>query len=66
MNGDPAKIYDGNPQDTTTSIMGVDLTPKPPARRWDFVQLKILNDIIISILSYVSTFKIFLLININN
>ncbi|XP_050451271.1 uncharacterized protein LOC126851394 isoform X1 [Cataglyphis hispanica] len=34
MNGDPAKTYDGNPQDTTTSIMGVDLTPKPPARRF--------------------------------
>ncbi|XP_072760649.1 uncharacterized protein [Anoplolepis gracilipes] len=33
MNGDP-KIYDGNPQDTTTSIMGVDLTPKPPVRRF--------------------------------
>ncbi|XP_011264481.1 uncharacterized protein LOC105256345 [Camponotus floridanus] len=34
VNGDPAKIYDGNPQDTTTSIMGVDLTPKPPVRRF--------------------------------
>lgn len=33
VNGDPAKIYDGNPQNTTTSIMSVDLTPKPPARR---------------------------------
>ncbi|XP_011869588.1 PREDICTED: uncharacterized protein LOC105562983 [Vollenhovia emeryi] len=34
VNGDPAKIYDGNPRDTTTSIMSVDLTPKPPARRF--------------------------------
>ncbi|XP_029156166.1 muscle M-line assembly protein unc-89-like [Nylanderia fulva] len=34
VNGDPAKIYDGNPQDTTMSIMGVDLTPKPPVRRF--------------------------------
>ncbi|KMQ89138.1 cue domain-containing protein 5-like isoform x1 protein [Lasius niger] len=34
INGDPAKIHDGNPQDTTTSIMGVDLTPKPPIRRF--------------------------------
>ncbi|XP_077260001.1 uncharacterized protein LOC143896212 [Temnothorax americanus] len=34
VNGDPAKISDGNPQDTTTSIMNVDLTPKPPARRF--------------------------------
>ncbi|XP_032670479.1 uncharacterized protein LOC116843815 [Odontomachus brunneus] len=33
VNGDPARIYDGSPQDTTTSIMG-DLTPKPPARRF--------------------------------
>lgn len=33
VNGDPARIYDGSPQDTTTSIMG-DLTPKPPVRRW--------------------------------
>ncbi|KYM96798.1 PREDICTED: uncharacterized protein LOC108779066 [Cyphomyrmex costatus] len=34
VNGDPARIYDGNPQNTTTSIMNVDLTPKPPARRF--------------------------------
>ncbi|KAL6259906.1 hypothetical protein P5V15_009817 [Pogonomyrmex californicus] len=34
VNGDPAKISDGNPQNTTTSIMSVDLTPKPPARRF--------------------------------
>ncbi|XP_011167600.1 uncharacterized protein LOC105201331 [Solenopsis invicta] len=34
VNGDPARIYDGNPQNTTTSIMSVDLTPKPPARRF--------------------------------
>ncbi|EFN81725.1 protein bangles and beads [Harpegnathos saltator] len=33
VNGDPARIYDGSPQDTTTSIMG-DLTPKPPARKF--------------------------------
>lgn len=33
VNGDPARIYDGSPQDTTMSIMG-DLTPKPPARRY--------------------------------
>ncbi|XP_043669427.1 CUE domain-containing protein 5-like isoform X2 [Vespula pensylvanica] len=33
VNGDPARIYDGSPQDTTTSIMG-DLTPKAPARRF--------------------------------
>lgn len=33
INGDPARIYDGSPQDTTTSIMG-DLTPKAPARRF--------------------------------
>ena len=32
MNGDPGRIYEGSPQDTTASIMG-DLTPKPPARR---------------------------------
>ena len=32
VNGDPARIYEGNPQDITTSIMG-DLTPKPPARK---------------------------------
>lgn len=32
VNGDPARLYDGSPQETTTSIMG-DLTPKPPARR---------------------------------
>ncbi|EGI62226.1 PREDICTED: uncharacterized protein LOC105149301 [Acromyrmex echinatior] len=34
VNGDPARIYDVNPQNTTTSIMSVDLTPKPPARRF--------------------------------
>lgn len=39
VNGDPARIYDGNPQDTTTSIMG-DLTPKPPARRFGQVSPK--------------------------
>ncbi|KAK0166193.1 hypothetical protein PV328_004634 [Microctonus aethiopoides] len=33
VNGDPRRIYDGCPQDTTASIMG-DLTPKPPARRF--------------------------------
>ncbi|XP_012275690.1 muscle M-line assembly protein unc-89 isoform X2 [Orussus abietinus] len=33
VNGDPARLYDGTPQDTTTSIMG-DLTPKAPARRF--------------------------------
>ncbi|XP_017759316.1 PREDICTED: uncharacterized protein LOC108550164 [Eufriesea mexicana] len=33
VNGDPARLYDGSPQNTTTSIMG-DLTPKPPARRF--------------------------------
>ncbi|XP_047354095.1 muscle M-line assembly protein unc-89-like isoform X1 [Vespa velutina] len=33
VNGDPARIYDGSPQDTTASIMG-DLTPKAPARRF--------------------------------
>lgn len=33
VNGDPARIYDGSPQNTTTSIMG-DLTPKAPARRF--------------------------------
>ena len=32
VNGDPARIYEGSPQDTTTSIMG-ELTPKPPARK---------------------------------
>lgn len=35
VNGDPARIYEGSPQDTTTSIMG-DLTPRPPARRRRF------------------------------
>ncbi|KOC68596.1 hypothetical protein WH47_06387 [Habropoda laboriosa] len=39
VNGDPARIYDGSPQDTTTSIMG-DLTPKPPARRFGQVSPK--------------------------
>ncbi|XP_012532948.1 uncharacterized protein LOC105834783 [Monomorium pharaonis] len=34
VNGDPARTYDGNPQITTVSIMNVDLTPKPPARRF--------------------------------
>lgn len=34
VNGDPARISDGNPQNTTTSIMSVNLTPKPPARRF--------------------------------
>ncbi|XP_071578443.1 uncharacterized protein [Temnothorax nylanderi] len=34
VNGDPAMISDDNPQNTTTSIMNVDLTPKPPARRF--------------------------------
>ncbi|CAL7945602.1 unnamed protein product [Xylocopa violacea] len=33
VNGDPARLYDGSPKDTTASIMG-DLTPKPPARRF--------------------------------
>ncbi|XP_076680532.1 uncharacterized protein LOC143375393 isoform X2 [Andrena cerasifolii] len=39
VNGDPARIYDGSPQDTTTSIMG-DLTPKPPVRRFGQVSPK--------------------------
>lgn len=39
VNGDPARIYDGSPKDTTTSIMG-DLTPKPPARRFGQVSPK--------------------------
>lgn len=39
VNGDPARIYDGSPQDTTASIMG-DLTPKPPARRFGQVSPK--------------------------
>ncbi|XP_033336475.2 uncharacterized protein LOC117226346 [Megalopta genalis] len=39
VNGDPARMYDGSPQDTTTSIMG-DLTPKPPARRFGQVSPK--------------------------
>ncbi|XP_078036021.1 uncharacterized protein LOC144469510 [Augochlora pura] len=39
VNGDPARIYDGSPQDTTTSIMG-DLTPKPPARKFGQVSPK--------------------------
>lgn len=50
VNGDPARIYDGNPQNTTTSIISGDLTPKPPARRYKifFAKLK-------------STFKQFIL-----
>ncbi|XP_015116619.1 uncharacterized protein LOC107040868 [Diachasma alloeum] len=39
INGDPGRIYDGSPQDTTVSIMG-DLTPKPPARRFGQVSPK--------------------------
>ncbi|XP_043258220.1 uncharacterized protein LOC122400702 [Colletes gigas] len=39
VNGDPARIYDGSPQDTTASIMG-DLTPKPPIRRFGQVSPK--------------------------
>lgn len=39
VNGDPARIYDGSPQNTTASIMG-DLTPKPPARRFGQVSPK--------------------------
>ncbi|XP_076627003.1 uncharacterized protein LOC143344639 [Colletes latitarsis] len=39
VNGDPARIYDGSPQDTTASIMG-DLTPKPPTRRFGQVSPK--------------------------
>lgn len=39
VNGDPAKTYDGSPQDTTTSIMD-ELTPKPPARRFGYVSPK--------------------------
>lgn len=31
VNGDPTRIPE--PQNTTTSIMSVNLTPKPPARR---------------------------------
>lgn len=34
VNEDPTRIYEGNPQDTTTSILGINLTPKPPARRF--------------------------------
>ncbi|XP_046585832.1 putative uncharacterized protein DDB_G0292292 isoform X2 [Neodiprion lecontei] len=33
VNGDPARLYNGSPQDTTTSILG-ELTPKAPARRF--------------------------------
>lgn len=33
VNGEPARIYEGSPRETTTSIMG-HLTPKPPARRF--------------------------------
>ncbi|XP_031829631.1 uncharacterized protein LOC116425710 [Nomia melanderi] len=39
VNGDPARMYNGSPQDTTTSIMG-DLTPKPPVRRFGQVSPK--------------------------
>ncbi|XP_034951810.1 probable WRKY transcription factor protein 1 [Chelonus insularis] len=39
VNGEAGRLYDGCPQDTTTSIMG-DLTPKPPARRFGQVTLK--------------------------
>lgn len=39
VNGDPARIYDGSPQDTTTSILG-SLTPKAPARRFGQVSPK--------------------------
>ncbi|KZC11751.1 PREDICTED: uncharacterized protein LOC107189930 [Dufourea novaeangliae] len=39
VNGDPARMYDGVPQDTTTSIMG-ELTPKPPARRFGQISPK--------------------------
>lgn len=39
VNGDPARMYNGSPQDTTTSIMG-DLTPKPPVRRCANLNLK--------------------------
>lgn len=39
VNGDPARIYDGSPQETTNSIMG-DLTPKPPARKFGQVSPK--------------------------
>lgn len=44
VNGDPARLYDGSPQDNTASIMG-DHTPKPPARRWtrvDFSSIKMI------------------------
>ncbi|XP_076182816.1 uncharacterized protein LOC143154761 [Ptiloglossa arizonensis] len=44
VNGDPARIYDGSPQETTASIMG-DLTPKPPARRFGQVSPKPNNKI---------------------
>lgn len=39
VNGDPARLYDGSPQETTASIMG-DLTPKPPARKFGQVSPK--------------------------
>ncbi|XP_063984982.1 serine/arginine repetitive matrix protein 1-like [Diachasmimorpha longicaudata] len=39
INGDPGRIYEGCPQETTASIMG-DLTPKPPARRFGQVSPK--------------------------
>uniref|UniRef100_A0A0C9PR75 Uncharacterized protein n=1 Tax=Fopius arisanus TaxID=64838 RepID=A0A0C9PR75_9HYME len=39
MNGDPGRIYEGCPQETTVSIMG-DLTPKAPARRFGQVSPK--------------------------
>lgn len=39
VNDDPAKMYDGSPQDTTTSIMD-ELTPKPPARKFGQVSPK--------------------------
>ncbi|XP_012233674.2 uncharacterized protein [Linepithema humile] len=45
VNGDSTKIYDANPQDTTTSIMGVDLTPKPPARRFGQVSPRLKDNI---------------------
>ncbi|XP_033226216.1 protein piccolo-like isoform X2 [Belonocnema kinseyi] len=44
VNGDPARIYDGSPQETTTSIMG-DLTPKPPARKFGQVSPRVSDQI---------------------
>lgn len=44
VNGDPARLYNGSPQETTASILG-DLTPKPPARRFGQVSPRPKNEI---------------------